>query len=270
MKTNLWGRRFATCALITAWLAVNVQYLWASGEVLVSQLKTVTADYVNVRIFNRTSTHLSFSHEKGTAVIKLSDISADSMDAVDRAQAGLPEPTVAAGSDVAVEGLVVTNPVTARTDFPLTAFSKSFAEQLNSRSASLGITRQIVWGVLAGMFLLYLFYCYCCGLICRKAGVPGGLLVWIPVLQVIPMFRAAGMSGWWFIAMFVPVLNLIGQVLWCVKIAQARNKGFVTAVLLILPVTNILAFLYLAFSNGEVSEEDSFVPVRPPHALAVN
>jgi hypothetical protein len=252
------------------WLVIGLQSTQASGEVVVAQLKTVTADFTNVRIFNRTSTHLSFAHENGTAVIKLTDIDADSLAAIERAQAGLPEPVPATGELAAVEGLVVTNPVTPKGDLRVAAFSKAFADQLNARTSALGITRQMIWGVLAGMVLLYLFYCYCCSLICDKAGVPGGLLVWIPVFQIIPLFRAAGMSGWWFLAMFVPVLNLIGQVLWCVKIAQARNKGFVTAVFLILPVTNILAFLYLAFSNGHNREDDSFAPVRPPHALAVN
>ena len=72
------------------------------------------------------------------------------------------------------------------------------------------------------------------------------------------------------LAFIVPLLNLVGQVLWCVKITQARGKGFLTAVMLILPVTNILAFLYLALSNGHAKEENAFELVRPPHALALN
>jgi hypothetical protein len=110
----------------------------------------------------------------------------------------------------------------------------------------------------------------CASLICRKAGRPGGLLAWLPVFQMLPLFHAARMSRWWFLALIVPVLNLIAVVLWCVKITQARGKGFFTAVMLILPATNFLAYLYLAFSNGDASEEDAYVPIRCPHALAVN
>jgi len=93
-------------------------------------------------------------------------------------------------------------------------------------------------------------------LICRKAGHPPGLLVWLPWLKLFPMFRAAGMSGWWVLACFVPVLNLMPLLLWPLKIAQARGKSVWIGVLLLLPVFNLFAFLYLAFSNGASDEED--------------
>ena len=87
-------------------------------------------------------------------------------------------------------------------------------------------------------------------LICRKTGNPPGVLVWVPVLQLFPMLRAAGMSGWWFLAYFVPLLNLVPPILWSLKIAKARGKSVWVGVLLLLPVTNLFAFLYLAFSDG--------------------
>jgi apolipoprotein N-acyltransferase len=93
-------------------------------------------------------------------------------------------------------------------------------------------------------------------LICRKAGNPPGILVWLPVLQSFPLLRAAGMSGWWFLAVFVPVLNLVPAILWPFKIAKARGKSVWVGVLLLLPVTNYFAFLYLAFSNGARVDED--------------
>ena len=64
------------------------------------------------------------------------------------------------------------------------------------------------------------------------------------------MLRAAGMSGWWFLAYFVPLLNLVPLILWPLKIAKARGKSVWVGVLLLLPVINLFAFLYLAFSNG--------------------
>ena len=48
----------------------------------------------------------------------------------------------------------------------------------------------------------------------------------------------------------MPVLNLVPQILWSLKIAKARGKSVWVGVLLLLPVTNLFAFLYLAFSNG--------------------
>jgi hypothetical protein len=107
-----------------------------------------------------------------------------------------------------------------------------------------------MFAVLGIALLLYLFHCYCCMLICRKTGNPPGILVWLPVLQVFPLLRAAGMSGWWFLGFCVPILNIVGQVLWCLKIAKARGKSVWAGVLLLLPVISLFAFLYLAFSNG--------------------
>ena len=86
--------------------------------------------------------------------------------------------------------------------------------------------------VAAALLAIYLFHCLCCSRICKKAGSEPGILVWIPVLQLFPLLRAAGMSGWWFLAFFVPVLNLIAQILWCFKIADARGKTALVGFLL--------------------------------------
>lgn len=264
MRTkNLWPA-FGSVLVAGIILLMGVAPVSATGEIEVPLIKTTTADYQNVRVFKRTATHLSFAHENGTAVIKLSDIDAESLASLERALAGLPEPT---------ETSAPATP-TATKEQPqaggAAGWLKSFSGQFKATTLPEGITMKMVWYGLGVLGFLYLAYCYCCSLICAKAGRAGGFLVWVPVLQMIPMFRAAGMSGWWFLAMFVPLLNLVGQVLWCVKITQARGKGFFTAVMLILPVTNLLAFLYLAFSNGHAKSDENFTPVRVPHALAVS
>jgi hypothetical protein len=71
---------------------------------------------------------------------------------------------------------------------------------------------------------------------------------------MIPLLRAAGMSRWWFLAFFVPLLNVLAWVLWCFNITRARDKGLLVAILLCLPVTSGLAFLYLALSGVPPSE----------------
>jgi hypothetical protein len=107
----------------------------------------------------------------------------------------------------------------------------------------------------ACLLLSYFFFCYCSMLICRKAGTEPGVLVWIPILQMIPLIRAAGMGPLWVLAFIIPLLNLVAQVVWSFKIAKARGKNAVWAILLLLPVTNILAFIYLAFSDGGQSSK---------------
>jgi hypothetical protein len=99
--------------------------------------------------------------------------------------------------------------------------------------------------------LLHLCCSFCVALICLKVDKPGGIMAWLPILQAFPLLHAAGMSGWWFLASFVPVLNLVAAILWCVKICNARGKNGILAFFLMVPGISILAFLYLAFSNGE-------------------
>jgi len=45
-------------------------------------------------------------------------------------------------------------------------------------------------------------------------------------------------------------------ILWPLKIAKACGKSVWIGVLLLLPVTNLLAFLYLAFSGGAAESDD--------------
>src|SRR6266536_5180316 len=103
--------------------------------------------------------------------------------------------------------------------------------------------------VLGITLLFYLFFCYCCMLICQKAGKKPGPLVWLPVLKVFPLLCAAGMSYGWFLVSIAPalaagatvllgnkipvsvhvacfcivvLLGLVMATLWCFKIAKAR------------------------------------------------
>ena len=75
---------------------------------------------------------------------------------------------------------------------------------------------------------------------------------------MIPLLRAAGMSPWLFLALFLPVVNLIIWIVWCFRICRVRQKSALLGILLLLPVTNILAFVYLALSGyGPEAENDS-------------
>ena len=62
------------------------------------------------------------------------------------------------------------------------------------------------------------------------------------------------MSAWWFLALLVPVLNLVAWMGWCVNIVITRRKSLLWALLLILPVTNVIAFLYLALAKANPAD----------------
>lgn len=135
--------------------------------------------------------------------------------------------------------------------------------------------------MLIGPLIAYFFFCLCSLQICRKAGKPSPLLVWIPILQILPLYRAARMRPLWFgllivqicfeiaLLFFMPsegvwpqmllvavgilalltIIQLFGFILWSFRICTARGKSPVLGIFLLLPCTNIFALAYLAFSE---------------------
>ena len=110
---------------------------------------------------------------------------------------------------------------------------------------------------LGGAVLLYLFLCSCFNGICTKTGHAPGILIWVPILQLLPLLRAAAMKPIWFLAFLIPGLNLLAYVVWSFKIAKARSKGPGVALLLLLPILNLIGLAYLGFSGGGAGAKEA-------------
>ena len=63
------------------------------------------------------------------------------------------------------------------------------------------------------------------------------------------------MSPAWMLTNLVPGLFLVTYIVWSFKITKARGKNVAVAVFLLLPVTNLFAFLYLAMSGDTTDGE---------------
>src|ERR1041384_965485 len=87
------------------------------------------------------------------------------------------------------------------------------------------LDNKLCGAILGGVLLIYLFNSFCYMLICRKANSEPGLLVWLPFFQVFPLLRAARMSALWVVASVFVLPGIIGGVMWCFKIAEARGKN---------------------------------------------
>ena len=96
--------------------------------------------------------------------------------------------------------------------------------------------------------IFYLFGCYVLMRICRNAGHDPGFLIWIPVLQLIPMFRAAGLHPAWILLLLIPIVNIIVTVVMWVGILQNMGRSGLSVILFIFPLVNLIFLLYLAFS----------------------
>ena len=75
------------------------------------------------------------------------------------------------------------------------------------------ISKGLIAGVLGAFLAVYLFFSFCCRLIVKKTGNQPGILVWLPILKMLPLIRAAGMPGWWFLLWLVPGINIIPAVM---------------------------------------------------------
>lgn len=217
----------------------------SAAELSLPTLRTKQGSYTNVVVTGKTGMDLFIRHDGGLANVKLADIQDDAA-------------LVALGLKSAPPKVVETPAVS--TPVPSTSAPPSgVMAAVRNPEAGLAALREVkkllpngnILAMMIGvLFALYLFACYCLKLICEKAGHPPGALVWIPLLQMIPAFRAAQMSGWWVLALFVPLLNIVAQIMWCFKITAARGKSVGVAILLLVPGLNLFALLYLAFSDA--------------------
>jgi hypothetical protein len=205
------------------------------------ELKTRTATYTNVTVAGKSGTNVYIKHAGGISNLKIGELAPDAKQSLGYAVAKSAIDETGAGSNA----LRIRRRVGESTPF----IEVEFANGINFQAGDWEI--QLGYAALAGIALGYLLFCCCARLLCNKTRTEPGILIWFPILQMFPLLRAAGMSGWWFLALFVPVLNLVAWMGWCVNIVITRRKSLWWALLLILPLTSVTAFLYLALAKED-------------------
>jgi len=252
--------RFYQCAAdklvllaLTGWFLLPLKTLGATEEKL-EVLRTKTDVYTNVTVTTKAANYVFILHAGGMASVRVADLPLETREQLGYVPKGGETASTNAAAAWAKRELAKLN-VTQ-----VASLRKQVEQKLHSpppaQLTALGLVGpKLIYAAAGVALLIYLFYCYCLMLICRKAGYPPGVLIWLPVLQLIPMLRAAGMSAWWLLAYLVPVLNLVPTIMWPFKISQARGKSMWVGLLLLLPITSFFAFLYLAFSNGAATDQ---------------
>lgn len=253
MKTGrTWLAKMATSIGIgSLFLLAGAINANAAMEESFKVLEVGTHVYSNVTVTTRAKGYIFILHSEGMTNIRVEDLSPAIRHQLGYDLAAEKPPTSPTGAwaKKTIANLQTPQVQGIRNEL------KDFAEKLPVGNFKLPpLTTRLIAIAGAAVLLVYFFFCYCAMLVCQKTGAQPGVLIFIPVLQAVPMLRAAGMSAWWLMAFFVPVLNLVANVLWCVKIVQARQKSGWVALFLFLPLTNIFAFLYLAFSDAAASE----------------
>ena len=230
-------------------VALEALLLWFAPVAIgtnepIAVLQTRTATYTNVTITGRGGTNIYVRHSGGVSSIRIDELEPDAQKSLGYSDRGTRNDEGGAGSN----GAEILRRVEKSTPLKKVQFANGDL-QVGDQKIHLDATVRFVIAVWAA--IAYLLFCYCALLICKKTGNEPGILIWLPILQAFPLLRAAGMSGWWFLAFLVPVLNLVAWLGWCVNIVISRHKNLWWALFLILPATNVLAFLYLAMASAD-------------------
>ena len=116
-------------------------------------------------------------------------------------------------------------------------------------------------GTLGGIFGLAIIVLMIAGMwrIFTKAGEPGWAAI-IPIYNTIILLRVAGKPWWWFLLLFIPIVNIVILIMTWVGVAEnfGKGTGFVIG-LIFLPFifTLILAFgsaVYRPAGVGQVGQ----------------
>jgi len=241
---------------LLTWLAVAPL---AAADVELPVLKSGTDVFTNVTVYGQTTTDLFIKHSRGYGNVKISSLDNLTLRLL---KLGGETPVEKATGAVSVKAASAAATMKAKLESSTDVRVPSQAEVLDSLSQFRPSPNLIAIGLLA-----YLLYCAGLKLICQNAGSKAGPMIWFPVLQMFPLLRAAKMSGWWFVAFLIPLIGVVAHIVWCVKICKACGKSALVMVLLILPGTNVLAFLYLALSKGNAGSTETVTP--PPRQSMV-
>jgi len=215
-----------------------------AADIQIPSLRIGTDVFTNVTVYQVTETDIFVRHERGFGNAKVSNLDVPTLRLLGIKNAKTEEQEAGGrGRNMATVDKV--NASLAAMNLKLPANSAVLGDL-----SQVKLTPQILAGGLALLVIGYLFSCLVLKKVCVNAGSEPGPLIWLPVLQVFPLLRAARIPAWWFVILLIPGLNLLAHILWSLRIARACGKGGFVAVMLILPLTNILALLYLAFSDG--------------------
>lgn len=84
-----------------------------------------------------------------------------------------------------------------------------------------------------------------------KAGKPGWASI-VPFYNMYVMYEIAGMNGWMFLLTFIPIVNIVIQIMLYLNLAKkfGKSTGFAIGLILLNPIFILL----LAFGNAEYNK----------------
>ena len=84
---------------------------------------------------------------------------------------------------------------------------------------------------------------WCLWKIARELRVGDEWMAWIPLFNILILFRAANRSAWGVLLLLIPVVNLVVLAIIFMRLAERRGRLSIYGLLLFVPVINLL-FMY--------------------------
>lgn len=117
------------------------------------------------------------------------------------------------------------------------------------QAAAAGLSIAVLLAAIGFSLVVYAFCCFCFKRICEKAGHEPGILIWVPIGQLIPLLTAAKLPMWLIVLFLIPLVNIVAVVILYWKLCEARSKPGALGLLILVPVANLGLILYLAFAD---------------------
>lgn len=93
-------------------------------------------------------------------------------------------------------------------------------------------------------------------IILEKSGNPGWISL-IPFVNVYYLYKITFGSGWYMLLLFIPIVNVICSIVFCVKLAKVFGcSGLFALGLIVLPT---IFKLILAFSSTQYQKSDEVI-----------
>jgi len=206
-----------------------------------------TRTYTNVTVTTKAKKYVMLMHSQGLANIKVSELTPEQRRALGYREEEKPKNRAAEATKWAKKEIASLNVNIGQ----VKALGQNFKEKWDQRAPGelpyVGeITPQMKYGAAGGLLLFWLIGCACLRTICKKTGNEPGVLIWLPIFQLLPMLDAAKMSRLWILGSPFGLTHIV----WCFQIAKARGKSGFTGFCLLFPLTSVFAFLYLTFAEG--------------------
>jgi hypothetical protein len=112
-------------------------------------------------------------------------------------------------------------------------------------SNSFGAVFYLVW------LALYLYFAYAQYKIAQKVGHSSPWWAFIPIINMFQWVQMARKEWYWFLFLFVPIVNVVCLAILLMDVAKACHKSPLWGFLTLIPFINFVSIGVMAFSGPE-------------------